>query len=73
MSEEITQAAVVEFNNARKLLSENNFHAVQMLLNNDRYWSVIWKLNGKLTNIKIGLTKAKAIKLAEALNKKLKQ
>jgi hypothetical protein len=73
MSKEITQAAVVEFNNARKLLSENSFHAVQMLINNDTYWSVIWKLNGKLTNIKVGLTKAKAIKLAEALNKNLKQ
>ncbi len=29
--------------------------------------------SGKLTNIKVGLTKAKAIKLAEALNKDLKQ
>ena len=68
MAKEITYTACLEFKQIRKALSENNFHAVQELVGNSKYWAVVFKRSGELTNIKVGLTKVKAIKLAEALN-----
>lgn len=68
MSKEITLAACVEFKQLRERLPENSFHAVQELVSNSKYWAVVWKRSGELTNIKVGLTKVKATKLAEALN-----
>lgn len=72
MSKEITHAACVEFKQLREALPENQFHAVQELVSVSKYWAVVWKRSGELTNIKVGLTKVKAIKLAEALNIALK-
>jgi hypothetical protein len=72
MPKEITLAACVEFKQIREALSENNFHAVQELVSNSKFWAVVFKRSGELTNIKVGLNRVKAIKLAEALNSALK-
>lgn len=73
MKKEITHAACVEFAQARETLSENKFHAVQQMVGISKWWSVVFKRNGQLVDIKVALNKVKAIKLAEALNNALEK
>ena len=68
MSKEITYAACLEFQQAKEALSNDSFHAFTEMVNSNKHWKVLFKRNGELNNIKVGLTKVRATKLAEALN-----